>query len=143
MANPKGERICMADDDPRQRGRFAAAWCAGYAAAIAPADIAVWVPAALTGPRGLVDRESGRLLPVGGTVAALAPLARGRVVSASVDLGGEIAVLEVEQGGAATVLISNLSPEAKSTMVGDVMQPFETKRLDGSRLHSSAAHFNV
>jgi hypothetical protein len=143
MANPKGERICMADDDPRQRGRFAAAWCAGYAAAIASADIAVWVPAALTGPRGLVDRESGGLLPVGRTVAALAPLARGRVVSANVDLGDGIAVLEVEQGVATTVLISNLSPEAKSTKVAGVMQPFETKCIKGSPLHSSAAHSKV
>ena len=37
IPNPRGERVAMADDDPRQRGRFAAAWTAGYAAAIAPA----------------------------------------------------------------------------------------------------------
>jgi len=143
MANPKGERICMADDDPRQRGRFAAAWCAGYAAAIAPSDIAVWIPAAFTGPRGLVDRETGRTLPIGRTVATLSPLAKGWVVAARVDLGNQTAVLDVQQGGATTVLISNLSPEAKSTGMAGEMQPFETKRLHGSQLQSLTAHSNV
>jgi hypothetical protein len=143
MPNPRAERICMADDDPRQRGRFAAAWCAGYAAAIAPADVAVWVPAALTGPRGLVDAKTGRLLPVGRTVAALAPLAQGRVVSARVDLGERVAVLDVQQGGSSTVLIANLSPEANATARAGSMQPFETKRLHGSRLQSLIAPSNV
>jgi hypothetical protein len=101
------------------------------------------VPAALTGPRGLVDAKTGRLLPVGRTVAALAPLAQGRVVSARVDLGERVAVLDVQQGGSSTVLIANLSPEANATARAGSMQPFETKRLHGSRLQSLIAPSNV
>ena len=71
----------MADDDPRQRGRFAAAWTAGYAAAIAPADVAVWVPPALTGPRGLLD-DHGALLPVGEMVRDLATRAGAEALQA-------------------------------------------------------------
>jgi D-apionolactonase len=72
MDNPDRARLCMASDDPRQRGRFAAAWTAGYAARIAPAGIAQWVPCAFSGPRGLLDHGSGDLLPVGRVVAACA-----------------------------------------------------------------------
>ena len=71
LPNPDRRRVPMADDDPRQRGRFAAAWTAGYAAAIAPAGVAAWVPAAFTGPRGLL-RDDGSLLPVGEVVRDLA-----------------------------------------------------------------------
>ena len=92
LPNPHGARLPMADDDPRQRGRFAAAWTAGYAAAIAPAGIAVWVPAALTGPRGLLD-DHGALLPVGEVVRDLARRAGAEVLQAGPSLPRRFAVL--------------------------------------------------
>ena len=98
IPNPEGERVAMADDDPRQRGRFAAAWTAGYAAAIAPAGMAVWVPAAFTGPRGLLDAD-GALLPVGEVVRDLARLAGAEVLAAGPPLPRRFAVLAVRDGG--------------------------------------------
>lgn len=40
-ANPNRERIAMAAQDPRHQGRFAAAWLAGYACAVAPLGLEV------------------------------------------------------------------------------------------------------
>lgn len=116
--NPNGERVTMADDDPRQRGQFAAAWTAGYAAAIAPADLAVWVPAAFTGPRGLVGPD-GALLPVGETVRSLARLAGGAVRTASPQLARRLAVLAVDpEAGRTEVLTANLAASPLAVRLG-------------------------
>ena len=108
--NPRGERIAMADDDPRQRGRFAAAWTAGYAAAIAPAGVAVWVPAAFIGPRGLLDAGGG-LLPVGEVVRDLARLAGAEVLAAGPSLPRRFAVLAVRDEAGPGAVLANLAPE--------------------------------
>lgn len=54
IPNPDQNRVCMSDDDPRHRAAFGAAYAMGLATALAPADIAVWTPAALYGPRGVI-----------------------------------------------------------------------------------------
>ncbi|WP_102957871.1 D-apionate lactonase [Mangrovicella endophytica] len=58
MPNPDGRRIAMADDDPRQRGLFAAAWLVGYAARLEPDGPQSWTGAAMAGPRGLYAGEA-------------------------------------------------------------------------------------
>jgi hypothetical protein len=55
MPNPRGERIAMAERDPRQRALFGAAWLVGYAAALAGARLETFTLGALTGARGLAD----------------------------------------------------------------------------------------
>ena len=117
MPNPRGERTPMADDDPRQRGRFAAAWTAGYAAAIAPADVAVWVPAAFIGPRGLLDK-GGALLPVGEVVRDLARLAGAEVLEAGPLLPRRFAVVAVRANGVTRALLCNLAPEPQRCALG-------------------------
>jgi hypothetical protein len=84
--NPHGRRVCMADDDPRHRAAFGAAYALGLATALAPAGIAVWTPAELYGPRGLFA-PSGRPLPLADAIAHLAQCAGQEVVSASVANG--------------------------------------------------------
>lgn len=83
IPNPDRDRVCMAGDDPRQDGAFAAAWTLGLAASIAPAGVTVWTPAALYGPRGLV-RDDGTLRPVAALVQALAAQAGKPVRGATV-----------------------------------------------------------
>ncbi|SDR60870.1 D-apionate lactonase [Paraburkholderia tuberum] len=58
MPNPRGERIAMAADDPRQRGLFGAAWLAGYAAALGGVALERLTLGAFVGPRGLIDSSS-------------------------------------------------------------------------------------
>lgn len=86
IPNPHRERICMAEDDPRQDGTFAAAWTLGLAAAIAPAGVTVWTPAALYGPRGLI-RDDGTWRPLARLVQELAGQA-GCPVRASLTSSG-------------------------------------------------------
>lgn len=83
IPNPARDRVCMADDDPRQDGTFAAAWTLGLAASIAQSGVSVWTPAALYGPRGLI-RDDGSTRPVAAVVAALAVRAGQRVTCAGI-----------------------------------------------------------
>jgi hypothetical protein len=128
MDNPHARRIPMVNDDPRQRGRFGAAWTAGYAAAIAPAGVAAWVPNAFTGPRGLLD-PAGTLLPVGETVRTLARLAGGEVLEAGPLLTRKLAVLAVRSGPTTHVLLSNLTPAPLRIDRGGphMLAPFEVR----------------
>ena len=135
--DPDGQRVAMAGDDPRQRGRFAAAWTAGYAAAIAPAGVAVWVPAAFTGPRGLLDAGGG-LLPVGATVRDLARLAGAEGLEAGPQRARRLAVREA---GGTTVLLANMTAEPLDCVLLDCvlldcalggarrLAPFEVQRV--------------
>jgi D-apionolactonase len=104
IPNPDRDRVCMADDDPRQDAAFAAAWTLGLAAAIAPAGVTVWTPGALYGPRGLV-RDDGSLRPLAGVVQALAAQAGQPMRGATVADGRA----ELAFDGA--TLTANLTPE--------------------------------
>ncbi|TPK56035.1 hypothetical protein FJ546_28005 [Mesorhizobium sp. B2-4-19] len=52
--NPRGERIAMANRDPRHNGLFAAAWTIGYAARVAPAGLEMLTLSGFTGPFGVL-----------------------------------------------------------------------------------------
>ncbi|MER9601346.1 hypothetical protein [Mesorhizobium sp. M0243] len=52
--NPGGQRIAMADRDPRHAGQFATAWTIGYAARIAPAGLEQLTLSSFTGPFGVL-----------------------------------------------------------------------------------------
>lgn len=77
IPNPKRERVAMADDDPRHSAQFGAAYVVGLATALAAADIAVWTPAAVYGPRGLEG-------PIVKAIAALAKCANEPVRTAEI-----------------------------------------------------------
>ena len=53
-ANPGGQRIAMADRDPRHAGLFAAAWTIGYTARVAPAGLDLLTLSSFTGPFGVL-----------------------------------------------------------------------------------------
>lgn len=52
--NPGGQRIAMADRDPRHAGLFAAAWTIGYAARVAPAGLELLTLSGFAGPFGVL-----------------------------------------------------------------------------------------
>ncbi|SEL08296.1 hypothetical protein [Pacificibacter marinus] len=113
IPNPEGLRVCMADDDPRHRGQFGAAYVVGLACALAPADIAIWTPAALYGPRGVVT-DGQKTGPITDALKQLAALA-----------GQPVKIAKREGGGAYlcvgdTDLTANLMPMSK-----DGFGPFE------------------
>jgi hypothetical protein len=52
--NPGGQRVAMADRDPRHAGLFAAAWTIGYAARVAPVGLELLTLSGFTGPFGVL-----------------------------------------------------------------------------------------
>lgn len=117
MPNPARERIAMATEDPRQDGRFAAAWTIGYAAMTESAAIDVLTLGALTGPLGIAGR------PVFEAVKMLAVMAgqQRRVCSSSAP--GRIAALATDQ----RIVLANLTsePQTARTTNGEItLAPF-------------------
>ncbi|OIQ31122.1 MAG: hypothetical protein BM562_08640 [Alphaproteobacteria bacterium MedPE-SWcel] len=108
IPNPDRARICMADDDPRHRGRFGAAYAIGLACALAPAGISVWTPAALYGPRGVVGADGA--WPISSALRGLAALAGARVHHAQITEG----VAEARIGD--TRVTANLGAEPSGTL---------------------------
>ncbi|QKV18533.1 D-apionate lactonase [Oricola thermophila] len=130
MDNPQGKRICMAHDDPRQRGRFAAAWTTGYAAMLHDTHIERWVPAAFLGARGIVDKTG--LLPVGRVVRALARSARKRRLQSLSPEEKRLAVVSFEGNKGPEIICANLTPETLrvTNAVDATLQPFQVVRVD-------------
>jgi hypothetical protein len=110
MPNPDRERICMAAEDPRQDGLFAAAWTLGYAAAVAPGRLELLVPSAFSGSRGVLDEKAQAIRPVFHAVRWLAQAA-GEVALVSRSDDPAVATLASRDGDRVTVLIANLSKE--------------------------------
>ncbi|MBB3609210.1 hypothetical protein [Rhizobium sp. BK602] len=80
MDNPGGERIAMANTDPRHNARFAEAFALGYAASVLDAGLECLTLSALSGPFGLIAGNNepslaGGRRPLFHTVATLASLA--------------------------------------------------------------------
>lgn len=123
IPNPWRGRVCMADDDPRQDGAFAAAWTLGFATRIAPAGVQVWTPAGLTGPRGLF-RDDGSPRPLAAVVRALAACAGQPVHRAEVAAGRA----RLQCGD--QVFTADLTPEGAfgwtAAMAGDLQPPLQS-----------------
>lgn len=112
--NPQRERVAMAEDDPRQKGLYAAAWSVGYAAAIVDGGRAVGGVATLalnhlSGPAGVLG-EGGRVLPVFHVMRALCR-ASGAPVR-PLDIGGPgVAGFAWQCSGRDHLLVANQGAE--------------------------------
>jgi hypothetical protein len=119
VANPQRKRLPLSDDDPRQRGLFAAAWSVGYAAALADFALDGLSLHDLTGPLGILSGEADRALwtdiapgavvrPVFHVLRALAGAA-GRNLLPSTNPPAGIAAIGWQTGtGAHRALVANL-----------------------------------
>ncbi|MFZ7092945.1 hypothetical protein [Primorskyibacter sp. 2E233] len=99
IPNPEQRRLCMADDDPRHRGAFGAAYVIGLATALASAGAVVWTPAGFYGPRGVHPDW-----PVTKAIKVLSGLAGAPVIAAQIE--GGLAKLHLGD----TRLTANLTP---------------------------------
>lgn len=127
-ANPDRKRIAMAEDDPRQRGLFAAAWTVGYAATIADTPVATLALNHLAGPQGLADSD-GDLYPVFHVMAALCAAGSCPRIPLTVE-GRGIAALAWRDGETKRLLAANLSPAEVEITLPD--------GLAGTVLHSGS-----
>ena len=121
--NPRNERVCLTDRDPRQRGLFNAAWALGYVAACALGGVEAVAIGAATGPLGFIYRHAGYPQPyfdsIGGSLVypafhVMAGLARGRgrhLVEARVSLPGSAAALAWSDRDRTILWLANLTAE--------------------------------
>lgn len=110
IPNPDQDRVCMADDDPRHRGAFGAAYAVGLATALAPFVAEVWTPAAVLGPRGLTG--PGGPLPIAHALRALAGLAGHPVKEARIVDG--LAILKLGD----CIIRANLTAQPSGSLRG-------------------------
>ncbi|MDQ7978402.1 hypothetical protein QYH69_14220 [Paraburkholderia sp. SARCC-3016] len=113
LANETGrgaKRICLTDDDPRQRALYGAAWNLGYFAAFAAGGATHIALSELTGPRGLFD--SGKPTPLFRLLASLAQARGAQIANLTVEPGRvPLAAFAAKRASATTLWIANLSAQ--------------------------------
>ena len=127
-SNPGDLRVCLADNDPRHRGLFGAAWTLGYVAALAYAGVEQVSAGAATGPRGTIYQRGRHKQPYFDSlnVAAIYPLyhvlaslasARGsKLRQASTDAAG-VAALAYGKGKHQVLWLANLTGDKRKVKV--------------------------
>src|SRR3546814_9204817 len=108
MDNPDRGRVPMAGVDPRQDGRFAAAWALGYVAASEGGRLETLTLGALTGPFGMLGPDGPRpVFEVVRHLAALAGAPRRAYRSSAPDQVLTVATDDI-------MLLANLPPEPRT-----------------------------
>ncbi|RWB19829.1 hypothetical protein [Mesorhizobium sp.] len=114
--NPDGQRIAMANRDPRHAGLFAAAWAIGYAARVAPAGLEMLTLSGFTGSFGLLaaagePAEEGKPRPIFHAVQGLAALAGHMHIAVRVSDDRVAALAGRSPEGAATAWLANITSD--------------------------------
>jgi D-apionolactonase len=121
--NPRNERVCMAELDPRQRGLFGAAWNVGYLSAFASSGAEALILGTPTGPRGAFYRrlkepqlwfdeiEPPRVYPLYHVIAAAAAASGCDIHSVTSSSPRRVAALGWRVGRTTRLMLSNLTPD--------------------------------
>ncbi|WP_214471345.1 hypothetical protein [Mesorhizobium sp. dw_380] len=113
--NPQGQRIAMANRDPRHAGQFAAAWTIGYAARVAAAGLEMLTLSSFTGPFGVLaapgePTTEGSPRPIFQAINALCELAGlAHVAAETSDETRVLALAGRSASGATLVWLANLT----------------------------------
>ena len=147
LDNPKNGRVCLTNNDPRQRGLFNAAWTLGYVAACAYGGVTSVAMGAATGPLGFIHhREADRpqpyfdsldgpaFYPAFHVMAGLADGDDHHLVEMKLSEPGKVAALAWREGVRIVLWLANLTAEPLTIR----MAGFEDVRLQASVLDSSA-----
>jgi hypothetical protein len=147
LDNPTNRRVCLTNNDPRQRGLFNAAWTLGYAAACAYGGIEAVAFGATTGPLGLIHhRSANRPDPyfdsldgpaVYPAFLVRAGLARGfghHLIETKSSEPRKAAALAWREGARSVLWLANLTAEPMTIRLDGVNE----RQLQASALDSSA-----
>ncbi|QFY63986.1 hypothetical protein FZ934_27685 (plasmid) [Rhizobium grahamii] len=146
MENPRGERIPMANRDPRHNGRFAEAFALGYAIRVLDADLECLTLSALTGPFGLIAEAGepvaeGERRPLFDTVQKLARLSGATWTECTSSAPSEVLAFIAGEQSESSLHVVNLTPReqhvepsgldlaSSEDRIGFVLEPFATKFL--------------
>ena len=117
-ANPGNGRVCLSDNDPRQRGMFAAAWNLGLVAASARGGIDVVTLGAATGHQGIITADG--LVPAYHVMAGLASASHARRLDAQSSDQARVEVLAYATKAARSLWLANLTSEAQTVKISDL-----------------------
>jgi hypothetical protein len=146
LDNPANRRVCLTDNDPRQRGLFNAAWTLGYVAACAYGGIEAVALGATTGPLGFIHHRSANSQlyfdclsgnAVYPAFLIMAGLARGggrHLIEAESSEPRKAGVLAWREGARSVLWLGNLTAEPLTIRLDGMNEP----RLQASILDSSA-----
>ncbi|GJH29410.1 hypothetical protein [Caballeronia novacaledonica] len=133
MSNLDQERITMADEDPRDRALFGAAWLTGYVAALSGSSIDCITLGGFTGPRGVLGSAGDRYpnFAIAKHIANFAGMRR--LICKSSHAKRVTAFGAVGPSGDANIIVANLTELPQSAyLLGQKkisLRPFECREL--------------
>ena len=139
--NPAGQRIAMANRDPRHAGQFAAAWTIGYAARVASAGLEVLTLSSFAGPFGVLagagePSPEGEARPIFEAIKGLCELAGlAHVATTTSDETRALALAGRNASGGTILWLANLTADDVTVDVsalgrGDLlMSPYAIARI--------------
>jgi D-apionolactonase len=104
--NPDRLRTCLANNDPRERGTFAAAWLLGLAAASAKARLNSLALGALTGAAGMIESDA-HINPAYHLVKGIAELSGARILETTVTDTAKVVALAVKRAPELVIWCAN------------------------------------
>jgi hypothetical protein len=121
-SNPKRERICLANNDPRQHALFAAAWNLGLATRAAEAKLHAVTLGATTGPQGVI-LKGGALAPAYHVVAGLCAASGAMRIDARSSAPSHVAAMAHKTREGTVLWLANLSSEKAAVKVAGLKAP--------------------
>jgi hypothetical protein len=147
LDNPKNGRVCLTNNDPRQRGLFNAAWTLGYIAACAYGGLEAVALGATTGPLGFIHRRSAghpqpyfdsldghAIYPAFHVMIGVGYGEGHPLVETKLSEPGRAAALAWREGARSVLWLANLAAEPLAIRLGG----FEDARLQASVLDTCA-----
>ena len=139
FANPGNARICLTDNDPRQRGLFGAAWTLGLAAALARGRLAAGALAAATGPRGLILNDAKTVAPAFHVLAGLAGFAGARMIEVTCTAPNTVASLAHMRKSGSVVWLANLTSQQQRLKLDGLDGAWTLHQIDATSFDLAAA----
>lgn len=121
VSNPVGGRVCLSDNDPRQRGIFAAAWNLGLVAAAARGGVDVMTLGAVTGKLGIVLDDG--LVPAFHVLAGLGGSSGAKRFDACSTAPGKVEALAYQTKRGRCLWLANLTDEIQTTKIAGLSGP--------------------
>jgi hypothetical protein len=147
LDNPTNRRVCLTDNDPRQRSLFNAAWTLGYVAACAYGGIEAVALGAATGPLGFIHHRSANrpqlyfdfldghaVYPAFHVLAGLARGGGHHLIEAKSSEPRKVATLAWREDTRLVLWLANLTAEPLTIRLGG----FDDARRQASILDSAA-----
>ena len=132
-------RIALAQQDPRCRGLYGAAWLLGYVAQLTAAHVDAVTLMSFCGASGVVGSAGSKSLiryPIYHVLEHLQ--APARAVGVSIADPARIAALALSRGDRRELLLANLTSEAIEVEFGEQLAPFNITVMDARSLQAAS-----